>query len=483
MDLNSLRYLYDVKLKRDPLESKLVWGSYLGSLFVAWLFGLATGRPDAVLIVFALCTGLVLPLVRALSDVSLVQSLIAGGCLEEIRQTRLKAQEMVDTLVQCSVRRQLTTLRLAGPLALLWCLVQYPGVTGLFYSLVWFVSLVALTVAVAYFGLAQVAKRYSRGNPLDGFSSWAYMIAIGVPLTTLIALFDQSVVNEGTANLGTLPGWPLYLIPALLAGTVAAREVAVAGLKNAERAFRPNSAGLLGVSRHQRIAQLKPWSDNPIVARECSRELGTLQAGWLGYVTHRWGLGLIFGLSWLVIFWELNLLGMSSYTGSWTLTLLSILLACRAGGRIQGALADERDKKTLEILVVSRLNSAEFVDGWAQVGYVPRVREMILAASLQIVSCLAFYRSPQMALSFAGAALSGYFLIRGAAYFQLGLGMRSCSKKRDIWDTVQALQGVLGTVLVLCILPYNEYLFEAALVAWALYLQRSGRAMAVGTLG
>ena len=389
--MGAVQYLLQRQRSRDNLEMRAWLAAYAGCLLV----GVFTWWFSGVMIpVMAFSALVVLPALRGLYDGSTLYSLLAGGAYAEIRQTRLAHREMVDGLALQGLLFQVRWAALPGLALMLW--------SGL-WGLLWFGLMLGLTLLASYGCLAEVARRHGRA----GFPSGSFCL-LGFCLLPW--------------QLGVLPLW---------AGLVMlARHVAILGLAEADR-LAPHA----GV-RVTRAMRWIPWSENAIVGRECARESNSIGRSWWSVGWHFFGVGI------------LATLGLVSFVHSRVsvrdlmlfVLVFGVLQALRAAFRVSLALSEERDRRTLDVLLLSSLDAGDFVQGWAEVGYRPRQLEAFWVTVMALFLSSPYVSSPYL---LAMSGLVSMLVCAAGAYLGLFLGFRSCMKVRS-WRDALAPLAVIG---------------------------------------
>ncbi|MBS2037722.1 hypothetical protein JST97_22250 [bacterium] len=457
----AMMFLLARQKDRKALEDRTVISVYLASLllgfFMAWLFENA-----AVIVPWSSVTALLaLVLVRSMSDASTLYQLLIGGAWREIRLSRLHSSQVVTGILGDGLRHQMAW----GVLPTLAILYSQPG-----HGLDWLGLLFLGSVFASLIGQLSVVQRI-------------------IPRPRLT--FPQGIVAICAAALlvfasGWISWWVLAL-PALI-------EAAVLLLLLTSNALDQIPEGVMAAPElvvARRWGSWMPWNENPIVSRECARESWRLGGGWLTAVAYFVGWGVVLlalPLGYLGVTycsegdWPLWVTAQGAFWLMSYLLLAGLIQAMRSAQRVFRALAEERDRQTLDLLVVTSLDPVDFVDGWAQVGYSTRQLEMALVT----LGCLfaAFTWGPaldQLAL-IAYAGLLSVGMCAAGAYSGLLLGFRHCARVKRKRHMLFPLGMFLWVVLTAPFLV-NTWTY-LVVQAFALYfLSRYARAQAMASLG
>ena len=217
-------------------------------------------------------------------------------------------------------------------------------------------------------------------------SSLIWPVFLGLPLLLSLVFALSYLASGGWPALCVLLGfpclclafqsdfWPLWVSLFLLGLGALARCWAAQSLAPQPKLTRPV------VRRPGGVAQL--WSQNPIVVRELRREARAAGAGRCRLWLHRHGSFLL-----MMTLLSANLLlrgQMDAARLQWNACLLAgsliILQTLRAALTTSSAVVAERQAKTLESLALSGLSPTDFLQGWAQLGWRPRMGENLLGA-------------------------------------------------------------------------------------------------------
>ena len=457
----AIMYLLARQKDRKALEDRTVLSVYLASLLLGFFMGWLFENANLIAPWSSITALLALVLVRSMSDAGTLQQLLIGGAWREIRLSRLHSSQVVAGILGDGLRHQALWALL--PTCLI--MANIPG-----HGLDWFVLLCAGSVLASLVGQLSVVQRII---PRPSLTPPQAIISIGVSMLFIFASgwiswwFLSVPAVAGVATLlWLLTSNALDLIPE---GHMAAPEIVVA----------------------RRWGSWVPWNENPIVARECARESWRLGGGWLPAMTYFLGWGLV--LTALPV----GYLAMTYWSeGDWpvwvrangTLLLTAYVLlagliqSMRSAQRVFRALAEERDRQTLDLLVVTSLDPVDFVDGWAQVGYSTRQLEVALVS----LTCMftAYCWGPPLAnlALIAYAGLLGLGLCAAGAYAGLLLGFRHCGRVKRKRHMLFPL-GIFLWVVLTSPFYYTPW-FYLMLQACAVYLiLQYSRRQAMASLG
>lgn len=419
-------------MKDHPMTLLLEKPRPLGGCWMALAVGLLalfSGTSEGCLFVLLVVAPALWGLQEALSDSTRLRAL---GGFEELRQTPLTPTEVVDGVATFSLRRMGRAV---------WRPVLFAGVVTLADPATGPWLLGCQAIAVLLVGAVSYLAQLTTIQAVQGAG----------------AGWEQVLHLPGAALLGAafiVPArvWPAELSVAAFAFLLAAGLVAVAAscrFHAARTLERNQSRPSLTPARPARRS--RPWSDNPIVVREVQRASGS-SAGVAVVVA-------ALGLACLVAPHPLL-----------PLLLLVLLQPFRAAGRTGGAVLDEKEARTFDTLLLTNLSPAEFVDGWAQVGWRPRVLEALLVAP--IAGLAAAQRSGPVLL--AALALVALAVAACVCASYLGVAASALSENRGKLLgslLVSAIvMGVLGLSLASLLAPLLGVAawFVPALVAAAL---------------
>lgn len=450
--LNPFSTLLARRRRRHP-ESSHPWWLALG---LASLALVSPTLPRELVLLASVILVLAYPVAVACRNAALLGSLRQGGCLDELLSTPTRPTEWLDDLASGSAREVLAGWRWLTPLWLFW------GVA------VWHLGFLALALPAP--GLAlQAGAAWLVSQAASAGQAWSAGeddLAPRVALMTL-ALAPATVSLAAPLGLGMEPFWPLSLGLVL----VPWRPLAAWGLVAAP-ALKTRAHDLWQslVSLRGNPWMALPWQGNAIVYRESRTEAHRVPGGLAGLLLYRHGpvLLLTFLLAALVVqenarplFW----LG---------LVLLLLVQTLLTAYRTVGSLVVEREANTLESLLATPMGTREWVDGWAAVGFLPRLTELVLAGPILVVSSwavgLGWLRGASgvvvvsllaTAAAYAGILASARAGSRGRAHDLVGLEL--CAR---LWGA-----GILGLLLTL-VLPAPLALLPALVSGYLVYWLR-----------
>lgn len=394
---------------RQRLEQRSLVAVYAASLmlgfFMAWLFA----NPAVVIPVTAVCSFALLCLVRLMGDGSILYHLLLGGAWREIRLSRLTSAQVVDGITLYGLRQQL-----------LWALLPalFMGTLDPRFGLPWFLAVLAGSLFGSCWGQLSVVHRVTPGFSLPIRQVTTFLV------TLCLLIYAAGCIPF---HLVLLPGcvWTLALLRCFLA----------AALENISEGLSLATEGKVQL----RTLHWIPWSDNPIVARECARESQRMGSNMPpGLYFGSWGMLLAaipIIYSSLLYFhsghrWPPFIRENGGPILAGFLVAVGLFQAVRAGSRVFRALAEERDRQTLDLLVVTSLQPEDFVDGWAQVGFTTRQLDLI-TATLASLLCGFFIGLPLDALAvIVYAGLLALMLCPAGAYAGLLFGFRHCARQK-----------------------------------------------------
>ncbi|MCA9797035.1 MAG: hypothetical protein KC910_34735, partial [Candidatus Eremiobacteraeota bacterium] len=140
---------------------------------------------------------------------------------------------------------------------------------------------------------------------------------------------------------------------------------------------------LLGTRRNPFIL---PFSQNPVVARECRRDAARTPMGLVGWLLLR------HNVVWVCLAASYYLLTpgnvATANNGFWVVLVgMSIIQFMRAARRNLGAVVTELEQKTLDSLQTTNLRHTEYVDGWLAVGTVPCwLQNLVMTVPLTVLA-------------------------------------------------------------------------------------------------
>lgn len=376
-DENPLRALLGLKESRQARE-------LLSATLVVFVgYGLywsdPLGRDTLGLVVLLGCVWMfhlvVLPALVRPPDCTLLLTLRRGGCVEELAGADLPPSTVVDTLATQALANRVSWWVVGlGGLAALGLVGDPPGDGARLRWAGFALSLLlypALRVVGSY--AAQVLAAWSREGERV---TLAQLLATGVlhgvanvlVVVGLVDLFERSWLS-GTAWLLAAMAW-LVLV---------SRGLALAALRRPE---------LPSAARSRRPRRMPEWL-HPVLAREWLRDSAALPGGvptllalnllslpvlglWLG----GGGASLMSRAPAEVVLVDLPLLG------------LLVVGALRAASRTLDACLREREQRTLDLVATTRMTPAEWLDGLAMLGWLPRVLEVFAALALLVPAWL-----------------------------------------------------------------------------------------------
>jgi hypothetical protein len=456
-----MMYLLARQKERKALEDRTVLSVYLASLLLGCFMGWLFDNPAVIAPWSAITALLALVLVRSMSDAATLNQLMIGGAWREIRLSRLHSSQVVTGILGDGLRHQM----LWALLPTLAILKFQPG-----HGLDWLGLLFLGSILASLVGQLSVVQRIIPRPALT------FPQAILTVVATAVLVFA-----------GAWAPWWVLSVPACL-------EAAVLLLLLTSNALDQIPEGLMAAPElvvARRWGSWLPWNENPIVSRECARESWRLGGSWITAFAYFLGWGLV------LVALPLGYLGMTCWSeGDWPvwvsangafLLMAYVLVAgliqsMRSAQRVFRALAEERDRQTLDLLVVTSLDPADFVDGWAQVGYSTRQLEMALVTlGCLFTACTWGPPLDELAL-IAYAGLLGLGLCAGGAYAGLLLGFRHCGRVKRKRHMLFPLGLFLWVVLSLpCLVSPWPYLLTQALVLYLVI--RYSRTQAMATLG
>ena len=480
----ALAYLLDKRSRVDLWQSWMAPCLYGAAAVPVLVLCALWGRFDVYWPIVGATLAFALPLARALADSGLMHSLLVGGGLDEVRQTRLSSAEIVDGLAAASLRRQLCTAPVPLAVAYVGLACQYGAGRALGLLGLWLLATLLATAMASYATQSSLARSHcSPGVP----TSWS---GLEVLLATWLVFWGLTL-TDGSC-------W-LRLIDGLMAVVLFLRQLRRSAIHDFTHIDLSTPAQTIASQGLQRRWQIRPWSDNPIVVRECAREAGSYRFGVWSYL---WQRGAFFGMGACFFFLTVWAGNVEEALGCWSLLLLLALVVQvgRAGLRVSRAISDERDRGSFEAVMISRLRPEEFVDGWAQVGYRPRATELaaFLGASLLVLGSWMLPASGYccggmevasvilvLALIYVAAA---EFALPAAAYLSLAWGMRAAVRTDHRLDFLLMLG--IGVWIVASVAkfvqacsPEEALLIVLAQPLFALLLRITGRSLALRTLG
>ncbi len=327
------------------------WTMFTVFLFLTPAIGAALTESQAFrtfLILLAATLGVLVPLAQLAGDGLALVSLRRGRCLEEILLTRLKAREVVDQVALHGV------LSVLGPglavfLPLMAGLLAFvpvesrPGVLAA--TILWFPATALLTWAAS--NTVQAAVAWSEGQE---------------PLVCAVLVGILGATAGLLLLAGTLPG-AVLVAATLLAWGFLAREMARTGLESLPTRQSARRHPALSPEKARRL-------QNPIAYRELSRTRPEGPARLLARLLP----GVV-----LILFCQASSPDLLQPL-AWM--LLTVIQPARASLATLGALTGEREGRTLEVLALTGIRPAEFLDGWALWAVRPLLVETLALAGL-----------------------------------------------------------------------------------------------------
>lgn len=457
----AMMYLLGRQKDRKSLEDRTVLSVYLASLLMGFFMGWLFDNPSVVAPWGSVTALLALILVRSMSDAATLHQLLIGGAWREIRLSRLHSSQVVSGILLSGMRHQvgwglvptcLVSLLLPGH-GLEWLLLLCLG--SVVASLVGQLSVVQRIIPRPSLTIPQGIGAVAVAAVLVMASAWISWKALGLPafagIVTVLLLLASNALDQ---------------IPE---GHMAAPEIVAA----------------------RRWGSWIPWSENPIVARECARESWRLGGGWLPALAYFCGWGLVLTalpIGYLALtYWSEGAWPLWVTTNGTTLLAAFLLLAgliqsMRSAQRVFRALSEERDRQTLDLLVVTALDPVDFVDGWAQVGYTTRQLEMSMVSLACLFTAYSWGPALGSLALIAYSGLVGVGLCAAGAYAGLLLGFRHCGRVKRKRHMLFPLGIFLWVVFTAPF--YSMPWFYLMLQAGAVYLlMHYSRRQALASLG
>jgi len=438
-------------------------------LFLGWLV-----KPWMGLVAAALSSLLVVPFVRAQGDAAILSSFLHGGSYDEIRTTRLTAWEILDAI---TCHTMLRVLRLSPWLALvgigLTWLNTNPGwdrYGALGLAAAWLPAMVLAAWAQAYFSQMMAVLSHSGWPGSAGLGAVLACIlpgAVSAPWILLLFMRERTL------------GAVLALLAACFWMAGLARLFAGLALERGAPAVwaRRTPTGPQPAPGSRRPLWPRPWSENPIVVRECAREAGRSPLGVLSVLAAMLGLG-------IALVYLLPLVSYGLFKGRllasplyWyaVLGFLFLLQPTRAASRITGAIAEERDKRTLECLAVTPLGREDFIAGWVQIGCYPRWLELaVVAPGLLWLGMQAGVPAATLLLGLGLTAVN----VWAGAMLGLALGLWATSRRHAIGDMAVFVYVLFGATVTLALTNGTVWAAALGVLGLALWGQRQGRRLA-----
>jgi hypothetical protein len=457
----AVMYLLARQKERKALEDRTVLSVYLASLMLGFFMGWLFDNPVLVAPWSSVTALLALILVRAMSDAGTLQQLLIGGAWREIRLSRLHSSQVVSGILGDGLKHQM-----------LWAILPTCLILGAMpgHGLDWLGLLATGSLLASLVGQLSVVQRIIPKPTLTppqaiGFVAAAMVVvmASGWLSWTLLSL---PAVAGVAALLWLLTSNALDQIPE---GHMAAPEIVAA----------------------RRWGSWVPWNENPIVARECARESWRLGGGWITAAAYFLGWGLVLtalpvgylGLTyWSEGDWPVWVRANGTLLLSAYVLVAGLIQSMRSAQRVFRALAEERDRQTLDLLVVTSLDPVDFVDGWAQVGYSTRQLEMALISLACMFTAFTWGPSLTQLSLIAYSGLVGVGLCSAGAYAGLLLGFRHCGRVKRKRHMLFPL-GIFLWVVLTAPFYYTPW-FYLVMQGCATYLiLRYSRRQAMASLG
>lgn len=456
-----MMYLLARQKERKALENRTVLSVYLASLLLGFFMGWLFENTNLVGPWAAVTALLALILVRSMSDAGTLHQLLIGGAWREIRLSRLHSSQVVAGILGDGLRHQALWAILPAGLIL----ATVPG-----HGLDWLALLTVGSTLASLMGQLSVVQRII---PRPSLTPPQAIASVGVAMLIILAsawiswwVLSVPALAGVAALLWMLTSNALDQIPE---GHMAAPEIVVA----------------------RRWGSWVPWNENPIVARECARESWRLGGGWLPALAYFLGWGCLLtalpvgylGLTyWSEGAWPVWV----SANGTMLLTayvlLAGLIQSMRSAQRVFRALAEERDRQTLDLLVVTSLDPVDFVDGWAQVGYSTRQLELALVS----LGCMftAFSWGPPLTnlALIAYAGLVGVGLCAAGSYAGLLLGFRHCGRVKRKRHMLFPL-GIFLWVVLTAPFYYTPWFYLMMQACAAYLILQYSRRQAMASLG
>lgn len=430
---NAMTVMLSARHRRRGVD-RLLLLSLIMSAFIGSGAGVFLGFFSGVMVA-AGCQLVFYPLLRAQADAGTLLAFRNGKVMEDVRQTRLTPWEMIDGTTFHTMNTVLIPGLTCSGLWLVLALLAAPAgwkqVLAVTAAVVWFPVLVLLTWAQAYLSQMMAAWANDSGStPIGG--------VLALILGPLLLSFPVGLSYLAHLDLYTAAG--IFIVSVFWVASLS-RLFAGIGLAQADQLEHTIKAVKRPfVTRNRAV---RPWNDNPIVMRECARDSANIAGGWLGLFLNRFVLAICLGLIPLLVVEFLLLQGAPRPEPALWLFLAAVyylVQPTRAAARISNAMTEEREKRTLESLAVTRISTEEYVDGWAQVGWWPRAEENLLA--VPCFAMLGYLCQVPFSLVFPLCLLLPLNAV-AAAYLGFAVGVYAPSRHESGGDV-----GVFATFLI-----------------------------------
>lgn len=388
--MTALLQMRDVRSSDDSvLRMRLVIGSLLALAGMAWCFSLADEWSRALQLAFwmvaigmMMTITLIVPLHWAGRDASIFPSLREGRCLQEVLNTPCTAWELTDGVARHSAARGVRFGLPYIPVLYLLSLAACPEALGSLtvVALLWAPATYMMTLGTSYL-IQQLMVWSVEGQP-------TFLARVAEPATALLIMLPAGVfvaISVIGLVVGSLAVAGVFFLGYFLLMVGLSRAMVVAGLEKLPRLEeRSTNFGRRFFSpRANRL--VTPWSENPIVVRECAREAHRIPFGWLGWLLWKRPVALFGGVVLCTVPTALAAQPALLEGFFWILAITTILVQwTRAVMRTQAAYVSEVEHSTVDMLTQTPISSREYLDGWISVG-----SHQLLLENLAIVPVLA----------------------------------------------------------------------------------------------